>query len=170
VTGDRLTHVDDAGHARMVDISDKAVTQRSATARGRVSCAAQTLRLIAANDVAKGNVLDTARLAGIMAAKRTAELIPLCHPLSLRHVDVGLRLDESPPSVVIEATVRVEGPTGVEMEALTAVAVAGLTVIDMIKAVDRWASITEVALLRKEGGSSGRHERTTSSPDQPPAL
>jgi cyclic pyranopterin phosphate synthase len=123
------------------------------------------LRLIAADQVAKGNVLDTARLAGVMAAKRTSELIPLCHPLALRHVDVELRLEESPPGVIIEATARVEGPTGVEMEALTAVAVAGLTVIDMIKAVDRWASITEVALVRKEGGASGSHERD--GPAQP---
>jgi cyclic pyranopterin phosphate synthase len=94
-----------------------------------------------------------------MAAKRTSDLIPLCHTIALRHVDVDLRLEASPPGVIIEATARAEGPTGVEMEALTAVAVAGLTVIDMIKAVDRWASITEVALVRKEGGSSGLQER-----------
>jgi len=166
VSGDRLTHIDEAGHARMVDISNKAATRRSATARGRVTFSAEALHLIAEKGIAKGNVLETARLAGIMAAKRTAELIPLCHPLSLRHVDVNLRLNASPPGVVIEATARVAGPTGVEMEALTAVAVAGLTVIDMIKAIDRWASITEVTLVRKEGGSSGRHERPPSSADQ----
>ncbi len=155
-----LTHIGDDGRARMVDISDKALTRRSATARGRVSCGIDTVRLIAGGGIAKGSVLDTARLAGIMAAKRTSELIPLCHPLPLRHVDVDLRLDESAnPGVVIEATARVEGATGVEMEALTAVAVAGLTVIDMIKAVDRWAAITEVALVRKEGGKSGALER-----------
>jgi cyclic pyranopterin monophosphate synthase len=159
MTADRLTHVDAGGRARMVDISEKDDTRRTATARGRVGCTPEALRLIAADQVAKGNVLDTARLAGIMAAKRTSELIPLCHPLALRHVDVDLRIEESPPGVLIEATARVEGPTGVEMEALTAVAVAGLTVIDMIKAVDRWASITEVGLVRKEGGASGRHER-----------
>ncbi len=155
-----LTHIGDDGRPRMVDISDKATTRRSATARGRVSCEVDTVRLIAAGGIAKGSVLDTARLAGIMAAKRTSELIPLCHPLPLRHIDVDLALDDSvTPGVVIEATARVEGATGVEMEALTAVAIAGLTVIDMIKAVDRWAAITEVALVRKEGGKSGPLER-----------
>ena len=151
----RLTHVDDSGRARMVDISAKAVTQRSATARGRVSCSRDALRLIAENAVSKGNVIDTARIAGIMAAKRTPDLIPLCHPLPLRHVDVDIVLDESGPAVVIEATARVEAATGVEMEALTAVAVAALTVIDMIKAADHWAAITEVALVSKQGGRSG---------------
>jgi len=112
---------------------------------------------IAADAIAKGSVLDTARLAGIMGAKRTSDLIPLCHPLALRHIDVDLRLDTS--GVVIEATARVEGATGVEMEALTAVAIAGLTVIDMIKAVDHWASITDVTLVHKEGGRSGRLDR-----------
>jgi cyclic pyranopterin phosphate synthase len=160
VSGQRLTHVDESGRARMVDTSDKAVTQRSATARGRVRCSAETVQRIAANTTTKGSVLDTARLAGIMGAKRTSDLIPLCHPLALRHVDVNLRLDASDtPGVAIEATARVEGATGVEMEALTAVAIAGLTVIDMIKAVDRWASITEVALVHKEGGRSGSLDR-----------
>jgi cyclic pyranopterin phosphate synthase len=160
MSADRLTHVDEAGRARMVDISDKAVTARSATARGRVRCSTEALRRIADDSITKGSVLDTARLAGIMGAKRTADLIPLCHPLGLRHVDVDLRIDASAtPGIVIEATARVEGPTGVEMEALTAVAIAGLTVIDMIKAVDRWASITEVALVHKEGGRSGSLDR-----------
>lgn len=160
MSADRLTHIDESGRARMVDISDKAVTRRSATARGRVRCSTEALRRIADDSIAKGSVLDTARLAGIMGAKRTADLIPLCHPLGLRHVDVDLRVDASAtPGIVIEATARVEGPTGVEMEALTAVAVAGLTVIDMIKAVDRWASITEVALVHKEGGRSGSLDR-----------
>jgi cyclic pyranopterin monophosphate synthase len=160
VTAQRLTHVDATGRARMVDISDKAVTQRSATARGRVSCSAETVQRIADDTITKGSVLDTARLAGIMGAKRTSDLIPLCHPLGLRHVDVDLRLDTSAtPGIVIEATARVEGATGVEMEALTAVAIAGLTVIDMIKAVDHWASITEVALVHKEGGRSGSLDR-----------
>jgi len=157
VTERRLTHVDATGRARMVDISDKAVTQRSATARGRVTCSAEAVERIAADAIAKGSVLDTARLAGIMGAKRTSDLIPLCHPLALRHIDVDLRLDTS--GVVIEATARVEGATGVEMEALTAVAIAGLTVIDMIKAVDHWASITDVTLVHKEGGRSGRLDR-----------
>ena len=156
----RLTHVDGSGRARMVDISDKAVSQRSATARGRVNCSAEAVQRIAGDAIAKGNVLDTARLAGIMGAKRTSDLIPLCHPLALRHIDVDLRLDTSDtPGVVIEATARVEGATGVEMEALTAVAIAGLTVIDMIKAVDHWASITDVTLMHKEGGRSGSLDR-----------
>jgi cyclic pyranopterin monophosphate synthase len=155
-----LTHVDAAGRAHMVDTSDKAVTKRSATARGRVNCSAEAVQRIAADSIAKGSVLDTARLAGIMGAKRTADLIPLCHPLALRHIDVDLRLDTSEtPGVVIEATARIEGATGVEMEALTAVAIAGLTVIDMIKAVDHWATITDVALVHKEGGRSGSLDR-----------
>ena len=155
-----LTHVDAAGRAHMVDTSDKAVTKRSATAGGRVNCSSEAVQRIAANSIAKGSVLDTARLAGIMGAKRTADLIPLCHPIALRHIDVDLRLDTSEtPGVVIEATARVEGATGVEMEALTAVAIAGLTVIDMIKAVDHWATITDVALVHKEGGRSGSLDR-----------
>jgi cyclic pyranopterin phosphate synthase len=160
VSDRRLTHVDDTGRARMVDISDKAVTRRSASARGRVNCSAEAVARIAGDAIAKGSVLDTARLAGIMGAKRTSDLIPLCHPLALRHVDVDLRLDTSEtPGVMIEATARVEGATGVEMEALTAVAVAGLTVIDMIKSVDHWASITDVTLVHKEGGRSGTLDR-----------
>ncbi len=156
----RLSHVDEAGRARMVDISDKAVTQRSATARGRVRCSSEAVQRIAANAIAKGSVLDTARIAGIMGAKRTSDLIPLCHPLALRHIDVDLRVDTSDtPGVLIEATARVEGATGVEMEALTAVAIAALTVIDMIKAVDHWASITDVTLVHKEGGRSGSLDR-----------
>ena len=160
MTGKPLTHVDASGRARMVDISDKAVTRRSATARGRVDCSAEAVRRIAGDAIAKGSVLDTARLAGIMGAKRTSDLIPLCHPLALGHVDVDLQLDTSAtPGVVIEATARVEGATGVEMEALTAVTVAALTVIDMIKAVDHWASITGVTLVHKEGGRSGSLDR-----------
>jgi cyclic pyranopterin phosphate synthase len=160
VTDKRLTHVDAGGRARMVDISDKAVTKRSATARGRVNCSAEAVQRIASDAIAKGSVLDTARLAGIMGAKRTSDLIPLCHPLALRHIDVDLTLDQSgTPGVMIEATARVEGATGVEMEALTAVAVAGLTVIDMIKAIDHWASITDVTLVHKEGGRSGSLDR-----------
>jgi cyclic pyranopterin phosphate synthase len=159
VNAKRLTHLDESGRARMVDISDKAVTQRSATARGRVRCSAEAVQRIAADSIAKGSVLDTARLAGIMGAKRTSDLIPLCHPLALRHIDVDLQLDASDPGIVIEATARVEGATGVEMEALTAVAIAGLTVIDMIKAVDHWASITDVTLVHKEGGRSGSLDR-----------
>jgi cyclic pyranopterin monophosphate synthase len=140
----------------MVDISDKAVTQRSATARGRVNCSTEAVQRIAGDTIAKGSVLDTARLAGIMGAKRTSELIPLCHPLALRHIDVDLRLDTSEtPGIVIEATARVEGATGVEMEALTAVAIAALTVYDMCKAVDRGMRIESLRLLEKSGGKSG---------------
>ena len=162
----RLTHLDAEGRARMVDVSGKEITKRSATARGFVACAAETLRLISDNSITKGNVLDTARVAGIMGAKRTADLIPLCHPLALRHVDVDLRVDHARSGVVIEATARVDGPTGVEMEALTAVAIAGLTVIDMVKSVDRWAAITDVTLVRKEGGKSGALERPADGKDQ----
>lgn len=163
MSAERLTHIDASGHARMVDISDKAVSARSAAARGRVNCSAEAVQRIADDSIAKGSVLDTARLAGIMGAKRTSDLIPLCHPLALRHIDVDLRLDKSTtPGVVIEATARVEGATGVEMEALTAVAIAELTVIDMIKAIDHWASVTDVTLVHKEGGRSG-------SLDRPPA-
>ena len=162
MTERRLTHVDERGRAHMVDISDKAVSRRSATARGRVNCNAEAVRRIADDSIAKGSVLDTARLAGIMGAKRTSDLIPLCHPLALRHIDVDLRLDETEtPGIVIEATARVEGATGVEMEALTAVAIAGLTVIDMIKAVDHWATITDITLIHKEGGRSGMLDRPT---------
>jgi cyclic pyranopterin phosphate synthase len=144
----------------MVDISDKAVSRRSATARGRVMCSAEAVQRIAGNSIAKGSVLDIARLAGIMGAKRTSDLIPLCHPLALRHIDIDVRLDDTEtPGVVIEATARVEGATGVEMEALTAVAIAGLTVIDMIKAVDHWATITDITLVHKEGGRSGTLDR-----------
>src|SRR5579862_7063567 len=117
MSADRLTHIDEAGRARMVDISAKAVTQRSATARGRVNCSADAVQRIADASIAKGSVLDTARLAGIMGAKRTSDLIPLCHPLALRHIDVDLQLDSSAtPGIVIVATARVEGATGVEME------------------------------------------------------
>jgi cyclic pyranopterin phosphate synthase len=154
----RLTHVDAAGRTRMVDISDKPVTQRSATARGRVNCSPEAVQRIAGDTIAKGSVLDTARLAGIMGAKRTSELIPLCHPLALRHIDVDLQLDTSEtPGIVIEATARVEGATGVEMEALTAVAVACLTIYDMVKALERGMRIEGIRLVEKRGGRSGHY-------------
>ena len=160
MTERRLTHVDASGRARMVDISDKAVTQRSATARGRVNCSAEAVQRIADDSVAKGSVLDTARLAGIMGAKRTSDLIPLCHPLALRHIDVDLHLDESDtPGIVIEATARVEGATGVEMEALTAASIAALTIYDMTKAIDKSIRIREIVLLEKHGGKSGDYIR-----------
>lgn len=156
---DRLTHIDESGRARMVDVSEKAITRRTARAAGRVVCSAEAVRMIASNATAKGNVIETARLAGIMGAKRTPDLIPLCHPLPLSHVDVEISLDEAAPAVLIEAATRVDATTGVEMEALTAVAVAGLTVIDMIKSVDRWAVISDVRLISKEGGRSGSLQR-----------
>lgn len=151
----RLTHLDEAGRPRMVDITAKAETQREAVARGRVHLQPETLRLIASGQVAKGDVLTTARFAGIMAAKRTHELIPLCHPLLVTDVEVDIRPDEAASTLEIQAQVRTAGRTGVEMEALVAVAVAALTVYDMVKAVDRGARISDIRLVRKRGGKSG---------------
>jgi cyclic pyranopterin phosphate synthase len=152
-----LTHFDEQGAARMVDVSDKPATARRAVARGWVAMAPATLALATAG-AAKGDVLGVARVAGIMAAKRTAELIPLCHPLALSKVAVDLAPDPAAGRVTIEATVATIGPTGVEMEALTAVSVAALTVYDMLKAVDRGMVIGEIRLALKEGGKSGRYE------------
>jgi cyclic pyranopterin monophosphate synthase len=153
-----LTHLDASGQANMVDVSDKAATERVARAEGRVAMRPETLALIRDGDAKKGDVLGTARLAGIMAAKRTHELIPLCHPLLLSKVRVDCALDEALPGVVVTAEVKVQGPTGVEMEALTAVSVACLTVYDMVKAVDRGMRIEGVRLLAKSGGRSGAYE------------
>ncbi|GBD12926.1 Cyclic pyranopterin monophosphate synthase [bacterium HR24] len=139
----------------MVDVTAKAETMREAVARGRIHLRAETLRLIASGQVPKGDVLATARLAGIMAAKRTHELIPLCHPLLLTSVDVDIRPDEEASTLELEARARTTGRTGVEMEALVAVAVAALTVYDMVKAVDRGARISDIRLARKRGGKSG---------------
>lgn len=150
-----LTHVDDAGNARMVDVTDKAVTVREAVAAGRVRMRPETLALIQERGLPKGDVLAVARVAGIMAAKRTAELIPLCHPLPLTHVAVEFACDNERGEVRIEARVKCAGGTGVEMEALTAVAVAALTIYDMCKASDRALRIEAVRLLRKSGGKSG---------------
>jgi len=149
----RLTHIDAAGAARMVDVSAKAETVREATARGRVVMLAGTLALIREGATAKGDVLAAARLAGIMAAKRTSELIPLCHPLAISSVTVALEPVED--AVEISATVRVTGRTGVEMEALTAVSVAALTIYDMVKAVDRGMRIESIRVVEKSGGASG---------------
>ncbi len=149
----RLTHLDAAGKARMVDVGDKAPTRRVAVAAGRVAMQPQTAALVAAGTAAKGDVLAAARIAGIMAAKRTAELIPLCHPLALS--SVGVDVTAGADCVEIEATVATIGPTGVEMEALTAVSVAALTIYDMLKAVDRGMRIEAVRLRRKSGGRSG---------------
>ena len=150
-----LTHLDERGHSRMVDVSDKDVTRREATARGRVAMNAETLALIGEGRLPKGDVLAAARLAGIMAAKRTPELIPLCHPLPISGVEVEITLDADGPAVEIEATVRTSAQTGVEMEALTAVSVAALTIYDMCKAVQRDMRIEAVRLVAKSGGRSG---------------
>ncbi len=153
-----LTHFDAEGNARMVDVSEKSETERSATAKGRVVMSAETLRLIKSGGVKKGDVLSVAQLAGIMGAKRTPELIPLCHPLSLSSVTVELSLDEANSAVEIAATCKLKGRTGVEMEALTAVSVAALTVYDMVKAVDKAMRITDIRLTHKSGGKSGTFE------------
>ena len=150
-----LSHLDSQGRARMVDVSAKATTAREATARGRVAMQAQTLRMIVEGRVPKGDVLATARVAGIMAAKRTAELIPLCHPLPLSAVELSFNPDHDDPAIEVEATVRTTAQTGVEMEALTAVSVAALTVYDMCKAVERTIRIDAVRLVAKSGGASG---------------
>ena len=153
-----FTHFDAEGKAVMVDVSDKDVTERSATAKGSVIMQPETLAMIRDGGVKKGDVLSVARLAGIMGAKRTPDLIPLCHPLALTSVKVDLTLDEARNAVDITATCKLKGRTGVEMEALTAVSVAALTVYDMCKAVDRGMRITEVRLTHKAGGKSGAYE------------
>ncbi len=158
MSGD-LTHFDAAGNAVMVDVGAKEHTQRRATARGRVCVSPDTLRLIAGRGFKKGDVLAVAQLAGIMAAKKTHELIPLCHPLALSSVAVELSIDEAGSAVEIEASVGLTGQTGVEMEALTAVSVAALTVYDMCKSVDRGMRIEAIRLVRKEGGKSGLFEQ-----------
>lgn len=153
-----LTHFDAAGAAQMVDVGAKPATRREAVARGSVRMAPETLALVREGRAKKGDVLAVARLAGIMAAKRTADLIPLCHPLALTRVNVDLALDPDAPRVMIEARVATTGQTGVEMEALTAVSVAALTVYDMLKAADRAMVIEEIRLTFKDGGKSGRYE------------
>ncbi len=153
-----LTHLDDKGNARMVDVSTKDVTARTATAKGSVLMRAETLDLIQSRGFAKGDVLSIAQLAGIMGAKRTPDLIPLCHPLALDSVEVTLACDPDRKAVDITATCRIEARTGVEMEAMTAVTVAALTVYDMCKAVDRGMRITDIRLVHKAGGKSGSFE------------
>ncbi|MDY0883046.1 cyclic pyranopterin monophosphate synthase MoaC [Dongia soli] len=153
-----FTHFDAEGKARMVDVSDKAETERSATAKGRILMQPETVALIRAGGVKKGDVLSVARLAGIMGAKRTPDLIPLCHPLALSSVKVDLTLDEGNNAVEITATCKLVGRTGVEMEALTAVSIAALTVYDMCKAADRGMTITDIRLTHKSGGKSGTFE------------
>lgn len=154
-----LTHVDAKGNARMVDVGDKAETKRVAIASGRVVMAPATLKLIAGNKAKKGDVLGVAQLAGIMAAKQTGRLIPLCHPLGLDSVEVELALNAKESCVEITATCKVTGKTGIEMEALTAASVAALTVYDMVKAVDKDMTIGEIKLMHKSGGKSGTYIR-----------
>ena len=150
-----LTHLDSHGNARMVDVGHKPDTERLAIAAGEVRMKPETLALIRAGQIKKGDVLTVAQLAGVMAAKRTAELIPLCHPLPLTHIDVTCELKDDLPGVAIRATVRTTGKTGVEMEALTAVSIAALTIYDMAKAVEKTMTITNLRLLEKHGGQSG---------------
>ncbi|MFJ3712330.1 MULTISPECIES: cyclic pyranopterin monophosphate synthase MoaC [unclassified Streptomyces] len=154
-----LTHIDEVGAARMVDVSEKDVTARTATASGRVLVSPRVVELLRGEGVPKGDALATARIAGIMGAKRTPDLIPLCHPLAVSGVTLDLAVADD--AVEITATVRTTDRTGVEMEALTAVAVAGLTVIDMVKAVDKGAVITDVRVEAKSGGKSGDYHRST---------
>jgi len=154
----KLSHFDDRGQAHMVDVSAKPVTDRVAVAEGMVRMSAETLALITEGRAKKGDVLSVARLAGIMAAKKTSDLIPLCHPLPVTKVAVELTPDPTLPGIRIEATVKTSGQTGVEMEALTAVSVAALTVYDMVKAVEKSMAIDGIRLTLKDGGKSGRYE------------
>ena len=153
-----FSHIDAEGKARMVDVGGKPVTVRTARAGGRVFLAPETMRLLLNRALPKGDVLSVARVAGIMAAKETSRLIPMCHPLAIEYIAVNFELDEDLPAVAIEATVRVSGKTGVEMEALTAVSVAALTVYDMCKSVDKGMVISDIRLLEKRGGSSDQEQ------------
>jgi len=155
----QFTHIDDKGRVRMVDVTDKQPSVRVAVAGGKVMMKPETLTLIGDQKVKKGNVLETARIAGIMAAKKTSELIPMCHPLSLTHVQVDFTPDEISHSIAIVASARTIDQTGVEMEALTAVSAAALTIYDMCKSYDREMTISEVRLLEKAGGKSGLYRR-----------
>jgi cyclic pyranopterin phosphate synthase len=153
----KLTHLSDRGEARMVDVSAKPATERVAVAEGRVLMQAKTLDIVRSGQAKKGDVLGAARIAGIMAAKRTSELIPLCHPLSLTQVEVDVAPDATLPGIIVTARVKVAGQTGVEMEALTAVSVACLTIYDMVKAVERGMRIEGIRLIEKRGGKSGHY-------------
>jgi cyclic pyranopterin phosphate synthase len=155
MTNPKLTHLDETGQVRMVDVGAKPETERMAVAKGEVLMQAATLELIRAGALKKGDVLTVAKIAGIMGAKRTSELIPLCHPLALTKIDVDLTLDDALPGVVITATAKMTGKTGVEMEALTAVSVAALTIYDMAKAVEKTMKIQNIRLVEKHGGQSG---------------
>ena len=155
----KLTYLDNYGNAMMVDVGEKTSTQRVAIAKGEVTMASDTLRLIAEGGHKKGDVLSVARIAGIQAAKNCSQLIPLCHPLMLTSVEVVMNLDSDNSRVIIEATCKVNGPTGVEMEALTAVSVSALTIYDMCKAVDKEMTICDISLLEKQGGRSGHYKK-----------
>jgi cyclic pyranopterin phosphate synthase len=154
-----FTHLDEEGRVRMVDVSEKSATAREAVAQGVITMQPETFDLISRQKAKKGNVLETARIAGIMAAKRTAELIPMCHPLRITHVQIDFFPNSETHSIRIEAVVRLVGQTGVEMEALTAVSIAALTIYDMCKSYDRAMTISDVCLLKKSGGKSGTFER-----------
>lgn len=151
----KLSHIAEDGAARMVDVSAKQITRRTAIAKGNIGMSADTLALITENQIKKGNVIDTARLAGIMAAKRTGDLIPLCHPLPLQHVDVEIVADPQLPGLQVTATVTITAQTGVEMEAMTAVSIACLTIYDMAKSADKAMQIGGIRLVYKDGGKSG---------------
>lgn len=155
----KLTHIDEEGKARMVDVSEKATTQREALARGSVTMNHETIELIKDRSIAKGDVIAVARIAGIMAAKKTSDLIPMCHPLNITSVKVDITIEDEQNRVDIEAKVKITGQTGVEMEALTAVSVAALTIYDMCKAVDKGMIITDIMLIEKRGGKSGEYKR-----------
>ncbi|MCJ7774137.1 MAG: cyclic pyranopterin monophosphate synthase MoaC [Desulfobacterales bacterium] len=155
-----FTHLDEKGRVKMVDVTEKENTDRSATAQGLVEMNPNTLKMLKDQKIKKGNVLETARIAGIMAAKKTSELIPMCHPLYLTHVQINFLLNESSSSITIESSVRTIGPTGVEMEALTAVAVSALTIYDMCKSYDKAIIITDILLKEKSGGKSGHYKKT----------
>jgi len=159
----KFTHIDDEGRVRMVDVTDKKPTVREAVAEGSVFMSSETFDLIRNQKVKKGNVLETARIAGIMAAKKTSELIPMCHPLNITHVQIDFTPDKTQRCIGIEATVRIIDQTGVEMEALTAVCVAALTIYDMCKSYDKGMIVSKIQLLKKTGGKSGTFQRKQSS-------
>lgn len=159
-----LSHLNAKGEARMVDVSDKDITQRSATAEGFVAMAAETLAVVEKGDAKKGDVLATARIAGIMAAKQTHALIPLCHPLAITKAEVSFTPSQSPPGITVTSVVKVAGQTGVEMEALTAVSVAALTIYDMLKAIDKEMHFDGIRLIEKTGGRSGTYKAPARDP------
>ena len=155
----KLTHIDEKGRPKMVDVGSKPLTERMAVARGSVCMKKETFKLIKSGRVSKGDVLNVAKLAGIMAAKKTSEIIPLCHPLNITSVDIDFKLDEKKSRIDIESRVKITGQTGVEMEALTAVSAAALTIYDMCKAVDKGMVISDIMLMEKHGGKSGTFKR-----------